>query len=166
MARELVRDTQKYVDRLTQLVDILEPLYEEASKTLPDITKFKRTTKLRDELRDELIRVFPPPPPKKKPQSTGVFTPIIGGTYTYIPDGNTYPAYKKYRGMDAYLLQIGRPLLLGLIDKVYYDSQFIGVCDYQIRIADQYHPGYAYIFWTRINCLRPKTKTSVTITEN
>jgi hypothetical protein len=150
-------NSEIYIKRLEHLVDILMPLYREASDLLPFIRRFKRTTKLINELKNEINNVFPPETKKKIEEPKELIQ--LGQSYMYVPDNQTDTFYiRSFAGKSAKVIQTGRyaweEVRLDCLDK----PNLWTYCNINVEIQT---PTGGFNFWTRKNCLQPLVKTDI-----
>jgi len=131
------------VKRLTDLVDMAIPLFHEASLIYPAIKKYKRTTKITNELSEAMVKTFSKP----KPEAGDL---IPGNVYIYTPDVDTRIEYTNaYNKQNVRLIEINKP---GNFE--YCDSKYIKGCIYLVEVKVMY--GRSRRFWTRKHCLKTK----------
>jgi hypothetical protein len=145
-----VTDTKKvkketYIKRLEHLVDILIPIYIEIAKLYPDVKRFKRTTKLTEELSKEYHKIFPKPKQENDDMT-------INRTYIYAPDDKTKQEYvKAYWGRQVKLMgtmDSGNSNMPNLCDSVNMKD-----CKYYVCFSEPYSNRKAF-FYTRKHCLK------------
>jgi hypothetical protein len=140
---------QIYSERLEYLVDLMIPLLQECENIYPIIKKWKRTTKITEELSKSWNKVFViPEPVKKKPVNSGDL--VVGKNYIYTPDIYTRQNYRaSYTGKMVRLIDIKESSNLQ-----HCDYENIKQCIYLVEWKQSY-TGRTWHFYTRKHCLTP-----------